>query len=188
MKNIAIFASGTGSNATKIVAHLNNHSSIKVALIVSNKSTAPVLQMATNNNIPTLLLNRHDFYNTEKLLEDFTKYKIDFIALAGFLWLVPPYLVQAFENKIINIHPALLPKYGGKGMYGMNVHKAVHANKEKESGITIHFVNEQYDEGNSIFQASCPIHPQDDPSTIQQKVLVLEHQYFPIIIESLLLT
>ena len=188
MKNIAIFASGTGSNATKIVAHLNNHPSIKVGLIVSNKSTAPVLQMAANNNIPTLLLNRQDFYNTEKLLNDLAQYKIDFIALAGFLWLIPPYLVNAFDNKIVNIHPALLPKYGGKGMYGMNVHKAVHANKEKESGITIHFVNEQYDEGNSIFQASCPIDSQDDPSAIQQKVLILEHQYFPIIIESLLLT
>ncbi len=186
MKNIAIFASGTGSNATKIVTHLKNYPSIKVALIVSNKSTAPVLQMAANNNIPTLLLNRQEFYNTNNLLKDFETYKIDFIALAGFLWLIPPYLVQAFENKIVNIHPALLPKYGGKGMYGMHVHKAVHANKEKESGITIHFVNEHYDEGNSIFQASCPIDPQDDPSTIQQKVLVLEHQYFPIIIESLL--
>ncbi len=187
MKNIAIFASGTGSNATKIVDYLKNHPSIKVALIVSNKATAPVLQMATNNNIPTLLLKRQAFYNTENLLKDFVEYKIDFIALAGFLWLIPPYLVQAFPNKIVNIHPALLPKYGGKGMYGMNVHKAVHANKEKESGITIHFVNEHYDEGNSIFQASCSIAPQDDPDTIQKKVLVLEHQYFPTIIESLLL-
>ncbi len=187
MKNIAIFASGTGSNATKIVAHLKNHASIKVALIISNKATAPVLQMAATNNIPTLLLQKQDFYNTENLLTNLAEYKIDFIALAGFLWLIPPYLVQAFENKIVNIHPALLPKYGGKGMYGMNVHKAVHANKEKESGITIHFVNEHYDEGNSIFQASCPIDPQDDPSIIQKQVLVLEHQYFPTIIESLLL-
>ena len=187
MKNIAIFASGTGSNATKIVVHLKNHASIKVGLIISNKATAPVLQMATTNNIPTLLLQKQDFYNTENLLTNLAEHKIDFIALAGFLWLIPPYLVQAFENKIVNIHPALLPKYGGKGMYGMNVHKAVHANKEKESGITIHFVNEHYDEGNSIFQASCPIDPQDDPSIIQKQVLVLEHQYFPTIIESLLL-
>jgi len=186
LKNIAIFASGTGSNATKIVERFKEHKDIKVALIVSNKSTAKVLQMAADNNIPTLLLKRHSFYETEDLLEELQKYAIDFIALAGFLWLIPPYLVKAYEKKIVNIHPALLPKYGGKGMYGQYVHQAVHINQEKESGITIHYVNEAYDEGNSIFQAACPLSPADTPETIQQKVLRLEHRYFPRIIEALL--
>ncbi len=186
LKKIAIFASGTGSNATKIVAHFKDHASISVALVVSNKATAPVLQMATTNHIPTLLLNRTSFYETEQLLENLARHQIDFIALAGFLWLIPPYLVKAFEQRMVNIHPALLPKYGGKGMYGMNVHKAVQANGEKESGITIHFVNEQYDEGGAIFQAACGIEPIDDPIAIRNKVLQLEHYYFPRIIEGLL--
>lgn len=186
MKKIAIFASGTGSNATKIVEHFKDHPSITIALILSNKKTAPVLQMAATNQIPTLLINRKPFYESESLLADLEKYQIDFIALAGFLWLIPSYLVRAFENRMVNIHPALLPKYGGKGMYGMNVHKAVHDNKDRESGITIHFVNEHYDEGNSIFQATCGIDPTDDPTAIRNKVLQLEHFYFPRIINSLL--
>lgn len=186
MKNIAIFASGTGSNATKIVEHFSNHPTIKVNLIVSNKSTAKVLEMATANNIPTLLINRTDFYQTEKLLKDLRQHKINFIALAGFLWLIPPYLVKAFPNKMVNIHPALLPKYGGKGMYGKYVHQAVRANNEQESGITLHYVNEQYDEGNIIFQAACPILATDTAADIAQNVLQLEHYYFPRILASLL--
>lgn len=186
MKKIAIFASGTGSNATKIVAHFKNHPSISVALIISNKATAPVLQMADTHHIPTLLLNRKAFYESEQLLEDLKKHQIDFIALAGFLWLIPSYLVKAFDQQLVNIHPALLPKYGGKGMYGMNVHQAVQNNQDRESGITIHFVNEQYDEGNSIFQAACAIDSNDNPTTIRNKVLQLEHYYFPKIIEYLL--
>lgn len=186
MRKIAIFASGTGSNATKIVAHFQNHTSISVSLVVSNKATAPVLQMAASNNIPTLLINRTSFYESEQLLEDLAKHQIDFIALAGFLWLIPPYLVKAFEQQMVNIHPALLPKYGGKGMYGMNVHRAVKENSETESGITIHFVNEQYDEGGAIFQAACGIDSTDDPTAIRNKVLQLEHYYFPRIIEGLL--
>jgi len=186
LKKIAIFASGTGSNATKIVEHFKSHPSITVALILSNKKTAPVLQMAATNNIPTLLITRKSFYESESILADLAKHQIDFIALAGFLWLIPSYLVKAFENKMVNIHPALLPKYGGKGMYGMNVHRAVHDNKDRESGITIHFVNEQYDEGNSIFQATCGIDSEDDPAAIRSKVLQLEHYYFPRIIESVL--
>jgi len=186
MKNIAIFASGTGSNATKIVRRFAKHASIQVALVVSNKATAPVLQMAASNKIPTLVINRKEFYDTEKIITDLANYNIDLIALAGFMWLVPPYLVNAYPNQIVNIHPALLPKYGGKGMYGMNVHEAVWASREKESGITIHYVNEAYDEGSIIYQASCPIAPADTPAIIRKHVLKLEHFYFPRIIESLL--
>lgn len=186
MKNIAIFASGTGSNATKLVRRFAKHKEINVAVIVSNKATAPVLQMAASNELPTLVINRKEFYDTENIVADLANYKIDLIVLAGFLWLVPAYLVNAYPQKIVNIHPALLPKYGGKGMYGMNVHEAVWASREKESGITIHYVNEAYDEGNVIFQATCPIAPADDPSTIRNNVLKLEHFYFPRIVESLL--
>jgi len=186
LKKIAIFASGTGSNATKIVAHFRNHPSISIGLIISNKSTAKVLKMATANNIPTLLINRTDFYQTESLLKDLEQHQIDFIALAGFLWLIPPYLVKAFPNKMVNIHPALLPKYGGKGMYGQHVHQAVRTNNEQESGITLHYVNEKYDEGNLIFQAACPVDTTDTPTDIAKNVLKLEHYYFPRILESLL--
>ena len=166
MKNIAIFASGTGSNATKIVEHFSNHPTVKVALIISNKAKAKVLEMAKSNGIPTLLIKRTSFYQTEDLLTDLAIHQIDFIALAGFLWLIPPYLVKAFPNKMVNIHPALLPKYGGKGMYGQHVHQAVRENNESESGITLHFVNEAYDEGNIIFQAACPVTTTDSLRTL----------------------
>lgn len=186
MKKLAIFASGRGSNALKIIEHFQNHHNIEVALIVSNKKTAPVLDIARTQHIPSLVLNRPFFYETEDILKKFNEYDVDFVVLAGFLWLIPKYLVQAFDRKIINIHPALLPKFGGKGMYGMNVHRAVKDAKETESGITIHFVNENYDEGNIIFQASCPITPEDSPEDIAKKVQRLEHHYFPRLIERLL--
>ncbi|MFK7979839.1 MAG: phosphoribosylglycinamide formyltransferase [Saprospiraceae bacterium] len=186
MKNIAIFASGTGSNATKIVEHFNNHPTINVALIISNKKTAKVLDMAKSKGISTLLINRTNFYQSEDLLTDLADYQIDFIALAGFLWLIPPYLVKHFPNRMVNIHPALLPKYGGKGMYGQYIHQAVRANNESTSGITLHYVNEHYDEGNIIFQASCPVATTDSAQDIAKNVLKLEHYYFPRILESLL--
>lgn len=186
MKNIAIFASGTGSNATNIVNYFKGHDNIRISLIVSNKSTAKVLDMAKANQIPTQIISRNYFYQTEHLVNDFAKYSIDFIVLAGFMWLVPSYLVKAFPNKIINIHPALLPKYGGKGMYGHHVHEAVWKAQESESGMTIHYINEQYDEGNIIFQASCPLTSEDTPSDIATKVLQLEHQYYKKIIAQLL--
>jgi len=186
LKNIAIFASGTGSNATKIVDYFNNHPTINVALIISNKKKAKVLEMAKSKNIPTLLISRTSFYQTENLLTNLASYAVDFIALAGFLWLIPPYLIKAFPNKMVNIHPALLPKYGGKGMYGQYVHQAVRKNNESTSGITLHYVNEQYDEGNIIFQATCPVTPTDSATDIAQNVLALEHHYFPRILESLL--
>ena len=170
MIRIAIFASGRGSNARNIINYFENNPSISVDLIVSNKQTAPVLDIGKQFDINTLVINRVDFYNSTELLKVFQKQKIDLVVLAGFLWLIPAYLVKAYNNRIINIHPALLPKYGGKGMYGMNVHKAVHAAKEKETGITIHYVNEKYDEGNIIFQTRCSLEPTDTPESIAQKI------------------
>lgn len=186
MKNIAIFASGTGSNARKLIEHFQEDSGVRVALIVSNKPTAGVLEIAAEHQIDSFLIDRPLFYESEDILKKFNEYAIDFVVLAGFLWLIPKYLVQAMPNRIVNIHPALLPKYGGKGMYGMHVHKAVKAAGESESGITIHYVNEKYDEGNVIFQASCPLTPADTAQDIQRKVQRLEHYYFPIIVEQLL--
>jgi len=188
MKNIAIFASGGGSNAQKIIEHFENSNLAQVSLIISNKSKAGVLDKAAAQNIPTLILNREEFSKTENILQKLDTYSIDFVVLAGFLWLVPTYLVKAYKNRIVNIHPALLPKFGGKGMYGMNVHRAVHIAQEKESGPTIHFVNEHYDEGGIIFQAKCSIQPTDSPEDIAKKVLALEHKYYPEVIEKVILT
>lgn len=187
MKNIAIFASGTGSNATKIMERFQSHNNIRVGLVVSNKPTAPVLETAKRFQVPTLVIQRNDFYQTENILSNLAEHSIDFIALAGFLWLIPTYLVQHFDRQIVNIHPALLPKYGGKGMYGKHVHRAVWEAQEKESGITIHFVNEHYDEGNIIFQAKCSISKEDTPAIIAGKVLQLEHRHFAEVIEGLLI-
>ena len=187
MKNIAIFASGTGSNAKKIIEYLAEKDHIQVALIISNKATAPVLDLARANNIPTLVIDRKTFYESETILDILGQHRIDFIVLAGFLWLIPAYLVRAFTRRMVNIHPALLPSYGGKGMYGIYVHRAVKAAGDTKSGITIHFVNENYDEGDIIFQASCPIDSTDSPETIAKKVLKLEHHYFARVIEKLIL-
>ncbi|MFT4758112.1 MAG: phosphoribosylglycinamide formyltransferase-1 [Paraglaciecola sp.] len=185
-KNIAIFASGTGSNARKIVEYFQDTDQINVGVIVSNKSTAKVLQMAADYEIPTIILNRQEFYETENILKKLYAYNVDYLILAGFLWLIPKYLVQSFENQIVNIHPALLPKYGGPGMYGINVHKAVKATGETESGMTIHFVNEKYDDGAIFFQAKCLLEEHDTPEDIASKVLALEHKYFPKVIESII--
>lgn len=184
MIKIAIFASGRGSNAQKIIEYFEGNDTIEVSLIVSNKETAPVLDIGKQFDINTLVINRKLFYQSENVLIDLRKHQIDFVVLAGFMWLVPVYLVQAFPNKIMNIHPALLPKYGGKGMYGMNVHQAVRAANETKTGITIHFVNEKYDEGNIIFQASTEIETTDTAEIIAQKVHQLEHKHFPRIIEA----
>lgn len=186
MPNIAIFASGTGTNARAIIEHFKGHPRVKVNLIVSNKKDAGVLTIADNNNVPSVLINRQTFFNSSQLLTDLNNHEIDFIVLAGFLWLIPEYLIQAFPNKIINIHPSLLPKYGGKGMYGSKVHQAVIANKESKSGITIHYVNDRFDEGEVIFQVTCEVLPEDTPATLAQKIHRLEHQHFPKVIESLL--
>lgn len=186
MQSIAIFASGTGSNARKIIEHFKGHADIRVGLIVTNKKDAGVLEIARKHGIPTLTLNRYTFYETDYLLTDLRKFGTDLIALAGFLWLVPKYLLEAFPQRIVNIHPALLPKFGGKGMFGMHVHEAVKNAGENESGMTIHFVNENYDEGDIIFQAKTAISPTDSAADIAKKVLALEHRYFPVVIENLL--
>jgi phosphoribosylglycinamide formyltransferase-1 len=184
---LAIFASGTGSNAKKIVEYFRENPYINVSLIVSNKKDAPVLDMARVNGIETLVIERKGFYETEDLLPTLQARQIDFIVLAGFLWLMPSYLIKAFDRKIINIHPALLPKYGGKGMYGMRVHEAVRAAGERETGITIHYVDEHYDNGDIIFQEKCYLEPKDTSEEIAHKVQLLEHQHFAPVIEKLLL-
>ncbi len=186
MKNIAIFASGAGSNARKIIDRLQGSTTIRVAAIITNKPDAGVLRIAEAENIPSYIIDKETFFRGDayvKLLQDL---HIDLIVLAGFLWKVPANLVQAFPDKIINIHPALLPKYGGKGVYGHFVHEAVIAAGDAESGITIHFVNEKYDDGTTILQEKCPVSPDDTPETLAKKVQALEHEWFPIIVERLL--
>ncbi|WP_207535564.1 phosphoribosylglycinamide formyltransferase [Desertivirga arenae] len=185
-KRIAIFASGSGSNAQKIMEHFKKHNEAEVAIVLTNNPDAYVLQRADNFEIPTHVFDRYEFYKTNSVVNLLKSLEIDIIVLAGFLWLVPENLLKAFPNKIINIHPALLPKYGGKGMYGDNVHKAVLANGEEESGITIHFVNEHFDEGEIIHQSRFKIEKGDDLEMIKFKGQQLEHTHFPKVVESLL--
>jgi phosphoribosylglycinamide formyltransferase 1 len=183
MTQIAIFASGSGTNARKIIEYSLQKDAMRVALVVTNNPQSGVTAIAREFDIPVLHIKRDGFYNTTELLDMLRQNNIEGVVLAGFLWLVPPYLIQAFPRKILNIHPALLPKYGGKGMYGHFVHEAVKAAGDVETGITIHFANEQYDEGDIVFQATCPVLPDDTPADIARKVQVLEHQYFPVIVE-----
>lgn len=186
---LAIFVSGTGSNARVMIDYFAPNPEVEIALLVSNKPDAKALKMATEKGVPSLVLDRKAFRETDQLLAVLAEFEITFIVLAGFLWLIPPYLVKAFPQRIVNIHPALLPKYGGKGMYGMNVHRAVKAADESESGITIHFVNERYDEGNIIFQTTTALKKEDTAEVIAQKVLRLEHQnYSPVVQEILSVT
>jgi phosphoribosylglycinamide formyltransferase 1 len=185
--HIAIFLSGSGSNARKIIAYFQGHPSVSVALLVSNKPDLGATLIAEENNIPLLSISKSMLYDEHLLLKSLQAQKVDFIVLAGFLLLVPPYLVKHFEKKVVNIHPALLPKFGGKGMYGHHVHEAVKAAGEKESGITIHFCNAHYDEGDIIFQAKTVIESADSPTDIARKVLALEHQYFAGVIEKCIL-
>jgi phosphoribosylglycinamide formyltransferase-1 len=188
-KRLAIFASGSGSNAQKIAEYFKNHPTIEVALVVSNKADAGVLDIAKSFGIETYVIpSKAEFTQTETLLQELYVSQIDFIVLAGFLWLIPEYLIEAYPSRIVNIHPALLPKYGGKGMHGMHVHHAVVAAGEKESGITIHYVDKVYDNGEHLFQATVPVEPGDTPEVIQQKVLVLEHTNFAQVIEKVLNT
>ncbi len=185
MINIAIFASGNGSNAENIIKYFQNSIKFKIELIVTNKNDAFVIQRAINNNISHIVLSKKEFENTT-IIDILKNKKIDFIILAGFLLRISPELVKLYNHKIVNIHPALLPKYGGKGMYGMNVHKAVIEAQESESGITIHYVNEHYDKGSIIFQAKCVITSQDTPESLVEKIHNLEHEYFPSEIDKLL--
>ncbi|MDZ7877233.1 MAG: phosphoribosylglycinamide formyltransferase [Saprospiraceae bacterium] len=183
--NIAIFASGGGSNARKIMEHFKGHPSVKIALVVTNKADAGVIGIAEEFGIEHLIISKSTLYDSEFMLTALSDCQVDFIVLAGFLLLVPTYLVERFEQRIVNIHPALLPKFGGKGMHGSHVHEAVRAANETESGITIHFCSAVYDEGSIIFQATCPVLPEDDAKEIARKVLVLEHHFFPKVIEQL---
>lgn len=183
---IAIFASGAGSNAQKIIDHFRQHTYIKVALIVCNKPGAGVLGIAEREKIPVLLIDKEIFFRGNSYVDELKAAGIQLIVLAGFLWKVPAALIKAFPNRIVNIHPALLPRYGGKGMYGMFVHSAVIAAKEKESGITVHLVDEIYDNGAIIFQASCTIDESDTPESLAQKIHALEHAHYPSVIEDII--
>lgn len=185
-KRIAIFASGSGSNAQKIMEHFKRSSEAEVVLILTNNPQAYVLQRADNFEVPSHIFTRHEFYQTDDVIKLLKNLQVDLIVLAGFLWLVPIPLLKAFPNRIINLHPALLPKYGGAGMYGDHVHKAILANKEEESGITIHFVNEEFDEGEIIHQSKFRIDPDDTLEMVKFKGQQLEHQHFPRVVENLL--
>ena len=184
--NIAIFASGAGSNAHKIINYFAGNKKIKIALILCNKPGAGVLNIAAAAGIPSLIIERADFFNGDNYLPRLQKHQINFIVLAGFLWKIPPALIKAFPKKIINIHPALLPQYGGKGMFGHHVHEAVIANKETVSGISIHYVDELYDHGALIFQATCTIDENETASSLAQKIHMLEHEHYPKVIEQVL--
>lgn len=185
MKNIAIFASGSGSNAENISLYFKDSKVLKISVIVSNIEDAMVLNRAEKLNIAAQYLTKDELKDGLFMANFLKYYKIDFIVLAGYLKLIPSFLIDAYPNRIINIHPALLPKYGGKGMYGHHVHEAVVANKEQETGITIHYVNEQYDEGQIIFQAKCPVEPNDTAEDVAAKIHELEMANFPKVIENL---
>lgn len=186
IKKIAIFASGGGSNAESLVKYFNGHEEISVAYFLTNNPEAGVIQRGKKLGIPTLVFSKKNFAESTQIVDFLISQKIDLVVLAGFLWLIPTSLIKAFPDKIINIHPALLPKYGGKGMWGHHVHEAVVANKETESGISIHLVNEKYDEGKILFQSKCQVSPEDSPEDVAAKVLKLEHEHFARVVEKVL--
>jgi phosphoribosylglycinamide formyltransferase-1 len=183
MKNIAIFASGNGTNVQRIAEYFADSKKISIKLVVCNKATAYVLERAKKLRIDTLLIDKNMLYETNIVIEKLQELNINLIVLAGFLWLIPENLIKTFPKKIINVHPALLPKYGGKGMYGMHVHKAVVANNEQYSGITIHYVNQNYDEGDIILQEKCSLSSEDTTENVAEKIHSLEYAYYPEIIE-----
>ncbi|TAE23857.1 MAG: phosphoribosylglycinamide formyltransferase [Cytophagales bacterium] len=192
MQRIALFASGSGSNAGKIADHFAASVEVEISLVLTNNPKAGVIDRARGGfgtgqiHAPVLMFDRTTFYQTNRIVELLQKQEIDLIVLAGFMWLIPAQLVRAFPNRIVNIHPALLPKFGGKGMYGHFVHEAVVAAGETESGITIHYVNEQYDEGAVLFQATCPVVSTDSPDDVARKVQLLEHAHYPRVVEEVL--
>ena len=186
MKRIVILASGSGTNAENIIKYFKNHLNIKVTKVLTNNAKAKVLDRAKKLNISSSVFSRKDFYSTNSILK-ILKQNADFIVLAGFLWKVPELIINEYPNKIINIHPALLPKYGGKGMYGMHVHEAVVKHKEKESGITIHYVNNNYDEGNIIFKQKIEVLKSDTAENVAEKIHILEQKNFPKVIEKVIL-
>ncbi|MBY0424492.1 MAG: phosphoribosylglycinamide formyltransferase [Cytophagales bacterium] len=187
MYKIAIFASGSGSNAQRLTEYFREKKTAEVVLILTNKPDAYVLTRAQNLEVPSRIFTRSEYYESDVIIHELKEKKVDLIVLAGFLWKVPKNLIQAFPDKIVNIHPALLPKYGGKGMYGHHVHEAVVAAKEKISGITVHYVNEHYDEGKIIRQATCELQPSETPDTLAAKIHELEYAHFPLAVEEVLL-
>jgi phosphoribosylglycinamide formyltransferase-1 len=187
MQKMAVFASGTGTNAQRIIEHFSQPSKkAVVALIVTNNPKAGVLKISEKAGIPLLIIEKETFFRGDGYVTELKSKAIDFVVLAGFLWKIPQTLIDAFPGRIINIHPALLPKYGGRGMYGSFVHQAVLEAKEPESGITIHYVDEHYDHGDIIFQARCSVHPGDDPNSLSERIHALEHEHYPIVIENVL--
>lgn len=186
MRNIAIFASGSGTNAENIIKYFSNKSTARVRIVLSNKKEAMVLKRAEALGVPTFFFEQTDFYRSDKVLQKLNDESIDLIVLAGFLWLVPKDILDKFHGRIINIHPALLPLYGGKGMYGDAVHRAVIDAGEKESGITIHQVDSHYDRGDIIFQAKCRVEPGDTAETLASRIHKLEYLHYPRVIEEIL--
>ena len=186
LKRIAIFASGSGSNAQRIMEHFKRHKEMEVAIVLSNRADSYVLQRADNFEIPTHVFSKEELYDSATILQLLKNLDIDIIVLAGFLWLIPANIIQQYPKRIINIHPALLPKYGGKGMYGDIIHETVIANHDHETGITIHYVNETFDEGEIIYQNKCLVESTDTTEKLAYKVHQLEHLHYPRIIEDLL--
>lgn len=185
-KKIILFASGSGTNAENIIKHFHKNGKAQVVAVFSNKLSAKVLKRAHDLDVKAIHFDKKSFYKTDDVLNILKDFNPDLIVLAGFLWIFPQPILEEFHNKVINIHPALLPKYGGKGMYGMNVHKAVLNEKEAETGISIHYVNEKYDEGKIIFQTTTPVTPNDTVEDIAKKIHQLEYEHFPKVIENLL--
>jgi phosphoribosylglycinamide formyltransferase-1 len=185
-KNIAVFASGTGTNANNLIHYFNKTQTANICLIVCNNPIAGVIKIAERNNIPHILIEKEKFFKGDGYVTELKNAQINFIVLAGFLWKLPSTLINAYRNKIVNIHPALLPKFGGKGMYGNFVHEAVLSAKEKESGITIHFVDEFYDNGKTIFQTTCPVYENDTTESLSKRIHDLEYKYFPQVIEDVI--
>lgn len=188
IKKVWVFASGSGSNAEKLFTYFSAHLSLKITGLLCNNKDAGVVEKARHAGIGTFLISNTELNEEGKLLEILTHNQVDYIILAGFLRKIPDDVIHAYSDKIINIHPALLPKFGGKGMYGMHVHKAVKEANESETGITIHLVNEHYDEGRILFQASVPVAPRDTPEDLSKKVQALEHQHFAQVCEHFMLT
>lgn len=185
MKRIAVLASGSGTNAQRLIEHFRAHPTAQVVLVCCDQPQAGVLQRAWDLHVPSCLFSGKELRDGT-LLRELQQQRIDLLVLAGFMRLIPPEMVRAFPDRIVNIHPALLPKYGGKGMYGHNVHEAVVAAKESESGITIHLVNERYDEGRILFQAKCPVLADDTPDSLAERIHSLEHAHYPQVLEKLI--
>lgn len=187
MKNIVIFASGNGTNAENMIRYFRVRNTAVIRKVITNNPKAGVIKRAENFHVPVTVIDKKAWQNPEKLLENLKDLNTDLIVLAGFLKKIPVNIVAAYRNRIINIHPALLPKYGGKGMYGMHVHEAVIENKEPKSGITIHYANEKYDDGAIIFQAETPVYENDTPESLAERIHKLEYEYFPQIVEKVIL-